>query len=308
MHRKCFAEFMKVVSLILKMKQTKESQKLVNEVFISDDAWQESVKNFTISVFLAEVATPVKLRAQAGEQRLEEVRGMNLVTFEEKSFFLAVLELGDLQAYQLAKESVQSMLILASCSVRYYQSVQHFFQEIQAAYFDSLGPKKAKQTAEEGAALDEAAKSRHIAKSQHNTRAASSLAQDLKQDAQEAEEDYRLQRKYWRHVCRNVCYNMAYLIQPPNGLLSSYLQVNATTYSSHAQNDLYSQDLDSLLPLNFSLTNHVLLLLKGVFQKTDTLTKYLLLEETMLFFIRTCYLSFIRLYNKISLKQSYLPT
>lgn len=78
------------------MRQTKESQKLLNEVFISDDAWQESVKNFTISVFLADLGTSIKLKNLYLDQRLEEIRGMNLVSFEEKTFFLTILELGDL--------------------------------------------------------------------------------------------------------------------------------------------------------------------------------------------------------------------
>jgi hypothetical protein len=62
-------------------------------------------------------------------------------------------------------------------------------------------------------------------------------------------------------------------------------------------------DSKSLLPINFCLTQSVLTLMQKLFNKPDTLTKYLLLEEVMLFYIRTFYLSFIRLYNTIFVKK-----
>lgn len=45
--------------MIIKRTQTEETLKLLNEVFIFDEAWSESVKAFTISLFLADLIAPV---------------------------------------------------------------------------------------------------------------------------------------------------------------------------------------------------------------------------------------------------------
>ena len=45
--------------MIIKRTQTEETMKLLNEVFIYDEVWNESVKAFTISLFLADLVSPI---------------------------------------------------------------------------------------------------------------------------------------------------------------------------------------------------------------------------------------------------------
>lgn len=54
-----------------------------------------------------------------------------------------------------------------------------------------------------------------------------------------------------------------------------------------------------MCPLNFQLTLSCLSFLKVVFDLPERFTKYAFIqEELMLFYIRTHYISFVRLYNK----------
>lgn len=84
---------------------------------------------------------------------------------------------------------------------------------------------------------------------------------------------------------------MMFLITPPNGLLSQYLYNNAIVFES--------QNKDAgPLPLTYKLTVDVLGLLKHLFKMPEKFTKYVFIEELVLFYMRTHYISFIRLYNK----------
>ncbi len=65
------------------------------------------------------------------------------------------------------------------------------------------------------------------------------------------------------------------------------------------ENDPTNQLRNHLCPLNFQLTQTSLSFLRLVFDLPDRFTKYAFLqEELMLFYIRTHYISFVRLYNK----------
>jgi hypothetical protein len=58
-YRHLFGEFLKLISLVLKMPQTCDSLKLLNEVLVCNETWQETVKNFSISMWLQDVVSPV---------------------------------------------------------------------------------------------------------------------------------------------------------------------------------------------------------------------------------------------------------
>lgn len=127
---------------------------------------------------------------------------------------------------------------------------------------------------------------------------------------------------------------MLYLITPPNGLLSSFISTNAINFLNFGLGSSTSRlnqtgraasnvspmrptpsqffnsskqpdaELSVLLrfgrcPLNFQLTLSTLNFLRLVFNLPDKFTKYAFLhDELMLFYIRTHYISFVRLYNK----------
>lgn len=50
--------------------------------------------------------------------------------------------------------------------------------------------------------------------------------------------------------------------------------------------------------LNFKITQNVLIFLQKIFDMPNQFTKYVFGEELMLFYIRTHYISFVKLYNK----------
>jgi hypothetical protein len=56
--RHLFSEFLKLISLILGMPQTCDTLKLLNELLICNQTWQETVKNFSISLWLQDVVAP----------------------------------------------------------------------------------------------------------------------------------------------------------------------------------------------------------------------------------------------------------
>lgn len=56
--RELFSEFLLLLSYLLRMPQSPETLKLLNETLIFDELWQESIKTFTISLFLCDVLTP----------------------------------------------------------------------------------------------------------------------------------------------------------------------------------------------------------------------------------------------------------
>jgi hypothetical protein len=77
-----------------------------------------------------------------------------------------------------------------------------------------------------------------------------------------------------------------YLITHPKGLFYLYVQRNAINYSQ-----------GKTQPLNFRLTTSLLEFMYKVFTLPFQFTKYVFDEELMLFYIRTHYISFVKLYN-----------
>jgi hypothetical protein len=57
------------------------------------------VKNFSISLFLSDLMIPLKIKFPAIEHKIEELRHMNLVNFDEKELFQSILDLGDVNIY-----------------------------------------------------------------------------------------------------------------------------------------------------------------------------------------------------------------
>ena len=53
-----------------------------------------------------------------------------------------------------------------------------------------------------------------------------------------------------------------------------------------------------MTPLNLSITKSMLSFMREIFAMPDRFTKYVFDEELLLFYIRTNYISFVKLYNK----------
>jgi len=56
--------------MIIKRTQTEETLRILNDEFINDELWNESVKAFTISLFLADLMAPLFLKDLTKKQIL----------------------------------------------------------------------------------------------------------------------------------------------------------------------------------------------------------------------------------------------
>lgn len=61
------------------------------------------------------------------------------------------------------------------------------------------------------------------------------------------------------------------------------------------EKDAYRQQVT---PMNLSLTKSMLGFMRRIFSLPERFTKYVFDEELLLFYIRTNYISFVKLYNK----------
>jgi hypothetical protein len=104
--RHLFSEFLKLLSHLLALPQTPDTLKLLNETFVGNDTWLETVKNFSISMWLQDIVSTVIVglynQLSGGQpdsvslsldekyiifENLESLRGINMLNFQEQSFF-----------------------------------------------------------------------------------------------------------------------------------------------------------------------------------------------------------------------------
>jgi len=85
----------------MKLPQSPDTLKLLNETFVGNSGWQETVKNYSISLWLQDIVSPiiVSLYHQLNTkplsldekyiifENLETLRGINILNFEEPFFF-----------------------------------------------------------------------------------------------------------------------------------------------------------------------------------------------------------------------------
>jgi len=110
-YRHLFSEFLKLLSLIIKMPQSVDTLRLFNELFVGDANWQEVVKNYSISLWLQDVIgvvvvgfyhkcsqlatlsyetdrSPLSLDEKyIIHENLETLRGINILNLNEKFLF-----------------------------------------------------------------------------------------------------------------------------------------------------------------------------------------------------------------------------
>eukprot|EP00347_Sterkiella_histriomuscorum_P005241 403357349 len=327
-HRTVFSEFLKLVSNLLLMSQTPESLKLLNEVLIFDEQWSECVKTFSISLFLSDIVSTIsftdKMNTQNVSLIIEELRGINLISFDEPSFISQIMTTQNLDLYQMCKESIYHMLLCSLNIMRYFKSVLHFFNGVIKIYFNNFGQQQKNKYPASGGPDGDGNKG-ELKQIQLDKKPEYSSAQKGGNEQNNNSNDAQ-QQKYWKHIIRKVLYQYMYLITPPNGLLSQYLQNNSINYvnlsnqaninhvrmSSPSRRTELAQTQVSYRtgnpPLNFKLTKSVLSFTKLMFNIPDKFTKYVFIEELMLFYIRTHYISFVRLYNKNYTKKDQILT
>ena len=96
--RELFSEYLHLCGMLLRTPQSQDTLKLLNETLIFDELWQESVKTFTISLFLSDLVGPVTNQKELNhfqKQTLEDLRGVNIVNFDESNFFGSIVSLRD---------------------------------------------------------------------------------------------------------------------------------------------------------------------------------------------------------------------
>jgi len=137
MHRALFSEFLKLASIMLDMAKTPDTLKLLNEVLVFDELWQESVKTFTISLFLSDLCQGLYQHREFTSNLVEDLGGVNLVTFDEVGFIQGILPASNMQIYAAAKEQIYAVLLNAQNIIRYYNAVAVFFKKVVKLYFVS---------------------------------------------------------------------------------------------------------------------------------------------------------------------------
>ena len=167
--------------------------------------------------------------------------------------------------------------------LKYLKSITKFFKQVNLLYFPrTFEPKQAKGTQKD------------------------KQPSDKTKEPQPETTQKQSDQKYWKIVIRNILYQLLYLIDHPNGLLYLYLQQNCLNYSSQPQK-IGGKQLHNRKPaLNFKITKNVLEFLSKIFDLPGQFTKYVFTEALMLFYIRTHYISFVKLYNKNFKKQNEL--
>ena len=98
------------------------------------------------------------------------------------------------------------------------------------------------------------------------------------------------QISYWKKSLRKSLLNFTFLTSPSRGVLPKYLKRNGTLMHSNK------------VPIHFRLTRCVLRLLRRIFDIPNRISKHLFTNEMALFYVRTHYVGFVRLYNKVPKK------
>ena len=96
--RELFSEYLYLCSILLKSSHTQDTLQLFNETLIFDELWQEGIKTFTISLFLSDLIGPATNKKELNhfqKQTLEDLRGVNIVNFDESNFFGSIVSMRD---------------------------------------------------------------------------------------------------------------------------------------------------------------------------------------------------------------------
>ena len=112
--------------------------KLLNDVFVFDEVWQESVKAFTISLFLSDLSSGFFCSS-------EELAGVNVVNFEQHTFF----ENSKSEKLQ-AREHLMSVFVQSMHVLKYFKAITSFFSQITEIYFPNHTTKIKKTAEQEG--------------------------------------------------------------------------------------------------------------------------------------------------------------
>lgn len=184
--RHLFSEYLHLLENILSLPQTPDTLKLLNETFVGNDTWLETVKNYSISMWLQDVVSPVvvalynSLNSEPTPdlpslsldekyiifENLESLRGINLLNFKESSFFRQVeyihnqsnmlLPFEDskrthqfktLKILPMAQDQVKFLFIQCNRILEYHNQVLVFFKQAQDMYFPVINQHKETQKA-----------------------------------------------------------------------------------------------------------------------------------------------------------------
>lgn len=81
-----------------------DTLRLFTDVFVSDELWLQSIKAFTVSLFLSDLVSPLlsKNLNHFSLRQLEDLRHVKLVNFEERKFMETVAATGDREVIKKA--------------------------------------------------------------------------------------------------------------------------------------------------------------------------------------------------------------
>lgn len=99
--------------------------------------WQEGIKTFVIALFLSDLVGPVTAQDLNHYQRqqLEDLRGINIVNFDQYFYMNNIAQLREPRLYQQARESVNRNLLAAMKILKYLKAVAQFYDSAIQLYF-----------------------------------------------------------------------------------------------------------------------------------------------------------------------------
>lgn len=100
------------------------------------------MKAYTISLFLSDLVSGLPSHHT---QTLDELRGMNIVNFDEAVFFDTIKSLNDKNLLEKAKDHVHQSLIQSLHVLKYLKAITSFFRQVTELYFPKNFEAKSKK-------------------------------------------------------------------------------------------------------------------------------------------------------------------
>jgi hypothetical protein len=130
--RRLFSTFLRVLSLLFSLSKTKETFKVLNEVFICDTMWQDTVKKFVQSLFQSDLISPELRSAFDGNMTYNMNFKISLLTLDDRQLMHS--QNGDVARVGIVRENVNAALVAAKFAVDYFDSISIFMRRASAPY------------------------------------------------------------------------------------------------------------------------------------------------------------------------------
>lgn len=263
--RETMAVFLDTLSAIFLKCKTQETYKMITEVFIKDNAWQEAVQSYSNFLF------KVELMSESQKKAFHVTGKMMLMNIDESIFNKELMIRGlsseerrstDVEKHlNTIKNTLKEVSHQARCSIHYYECTNILIKnaiedaKLRNRQNDDTRPKSqfGDVVTEVGQEFEE-----DDDEEQEEFNKVSSFQPEKESDQNNAGQSRQL--NYWYKIQKRVLYTYAFLIAPANGIIIQYLDTHGTNYcmNSDEVNSKGPQVSYEIVPINFFLTTSIL--------------------------------------------------